>query len=173
MLREKTSAETFLMLRKRKHARRAAFTLVEVALAAGVLAFALVGMIQVVVSGSEMLDVARKQTIAMQIIHGQLDQVRLKDWSQVNSWPASRTVWVDASDNGGSQSDNIAKDFVFGANLPALSAGFRCTRTVATVRTELKQITFTVTWTSSTGRSYSRQGSTYVGKNGLYVTYQR
>ena len=40
-------------------------------------------------------------------------------------------------------------------------------------RTDLKQITFTVSWTGNTGRSYTRSGSTYVGKNGLYVTYQR
>ena len=156
------------MLRNRKHARRAAFTLVEVALAAGVLAFALVGMIQVVVSGSEMLDVARKQTIAMQIIHGQLEQIRLRDWSQIGALGASDTVAVAAGDNTSS-----GKMFIFGPNLPVVAKGFMCTRTISDVRTDLKQVTITVTWTSSTGRTYARKGSTYVAKNGLYVTYQR
>lgn len=145
------------------------FTLVEVMMAAGVMAFALVGMVQVIVSGSEMLDMSRKQTIAMQIIHGQIDNIRLSNWSTVSGYPASRTANVDDTD----QSLNISRGFVFGSNLPDVSKGFQCIRTVASVRTDLKQVTFTVTWRSSTGRTYQRTGSTYYGNNGLYVTYQR
>ena len=127
---------------------------------------ALVGMIQVIVSGSEMLDLARKQTIAMQIIHGQIDNIRLSDWSTVNAYPASRTVSVDAAN----QATNISYGFVFGSNLPAISQGFTCTRTISTVRTDLKQITFTVAWKGNTGRSYQRTGTTYFGNNGLHIT---
>ena len=145
------------------------FTLVEVMVAAAVMLLSLVGMIQVVVSGSEMLDMSRKQTIAMQIIHGQIDNVRLNNWSTVNSYSSSTTVDVDAANQGA----NITSGFVFGSNLPGISKGFQCTRTVSTVRTDLKQITYTVTWRSSTGRTYQRSGSTYFGNNGLYVTYQR
>lgn len=152
-----------------KRRSAAAFTLIEVMIAAGVMAVALVGMIQVVVSGSEMLDVARKQTIAMQIIHGQIDNIRLSDWSTVNGYPASRTVTVSGSD----QSTNISYGFVFGSNLTTVATDFTCTRTISTVRTDLKQVTFTVTWTGNTGRTYRRTGSTYFGNNGLYVTYQR
>jgi Tfp pilus assembly protein PilV len=147
------------------HYRRAeAFTLVEVMVAATVMVLTIVGMIQVIVSGTEMLDVARKQTIATQIIHGQLDQIRLSNWTQVGALATPRTVAVDGGDQSG---------FVFGANLPTISRGFQCTRTVTDVRTDLKQVTFTVTWTGNTGRTYSRSGSTYVGRNGLYVTYQQ
>jgi type II secretory pathway pseudopilin PulG len=146
----------------------AAFTLVEVMVAAAVMILAIVGMIQVIVSGSEMLDVSRKQTIAMQIIHGQLEQIRLSNWSQVSALGTSDTVLVDAGDNTNS---NVM--FVFGSNLPSVAKGFRCKRTIVDVRTDLKQVTYTVTWTGNTGRTYSRTGSTYVGKNGLYVTYQR
>lgn len=140
------------------------FTLVEVMMAAGVMLMALVGMIQVVVSGSEMLDVARKQTIAMQIIHGQIDNIRLSNWSTVNGYSASQTVTV---------SSTVTNGFDFGSNLPAVATNFTCTRTIATVRTDLKQVTFTVIWTGNTGRTYRRSGSTYYGNNGLYVTYQR
>ena len=111
---------------------------------------------------------SRKQTIAMQIILGQVDAIRLINWTQVNALGVSRTVNVEAGDNTAS-----SYMFIFGPNLPTISKGFRCTRTISDVRTDLKQITFTVTWTGNTGRSYSRSGSTYVGKNGLYVTYQR
>ncbi|HUR60619.1 MAG TPA: hypothetical protein VM029_23055 [Opitutaceae bacterium] len=137
--------------------------------ATAVVTLGLVGMIQAVVSGSEMLDLARKQTIATQIIHGQLDNVRLSDWTQIGTLAASTQVSVDAAD----QTSNIAAGFVFGSSLPGISKNFTCTRTISTVRTDLKQITFTVSWRGNTGRSYTRTGSTYVGKNGLYVTYQR
>ena len=152
------------MSRKLGYPKAAAFTLVEVMVAAAVIVLTVVGMIQVIVSGSEMLDVSRKQTIAMQIIHGQLDHIRLSNWTQVSALASSATVAVDGGDQSG---------FVFGSNLPTISKGFRCTRTITEVRTDLKQVTFTVTWTGSTGRTYSRKGSTYVGKNGLYVTYQQ
>lgn len=161
------------LITRPRHSRVGAFTLVEVGVAAGVMALGLVGMIQVVISGAQMLDVARKQNIAMQIIHGQIDQIRLRTWTEVGALAASETVRVDASDNGGNQSINVAKGFVFGSNLPAVSAGFRCKREIVTVRTDFKQVTYTVTWTGNTGRAYSRTGTTYVGKNGLYVTYQR
>ena len=152
------------MSRKPGYPKVAAFTLVEVMVAAAVIVMTVVGMIQVIVSGSEMLDVSRKQTIAIQIIHGQLDHIRLNNWTQVSALGSSTTVAVDGGDQSG---------FVFGSNLPTISKSFRCTRTITDVRTDLKQVTFTVTWTGSTGRTYSRKGSTYVGKNGLYVTYQQ
>ena len=107
-------------------------------LAAVVMALALVGMIQVIVSGSEMLDVARKQTIAMQVIHGQIEQIKLRSWSEISALPATRTVWVDGSDHGGSQSWNINASFIFGNNLPKLAQKFQCTRTVTSVKTDLK-----------------------------------
>ena len=138
-------------------------------MAAAVMLLALVGMIQVVVSGTEMLDVARKQTIAMQIIHGQIDNIRLSNWSTISGYSATQTVTVSAAD----QTSNISAGFVFGSNLPAVATNFTCTRTISTVRTDLKQVTFTVTWTGNTGRTYRRTGSTYYGNNGLYVTYQR
>jgi hypothetical protein len=64
-------------------APRRGFTIMEVALAATVLALTLVGMIQVIDSGSEMLDLSRKQTIAAQILQDEIDQLRLMTWSQV------------------------------------------------------------------------------------------
>lgn len=153
----------------RKPAHSPGFTLVEVMFAAGVLALAIVGMIQAVVSGSEMLDLSRKQTIAAQIIHGQIDQMRLNNWSEISALAATATVNVDAAN----QAANIAAGFAFGPNLPAVCKDFTCTRTIANVRTDLKRMTFTVSWKGNTGRSYSRTGTTYVGKNGLYVTFQR
>lgn len=136
---------------------------------AGVLVIALIGMIQVIVSGSEMLDVSRKQTIAVQIIHGQIEQIRLLTWTQVGNLGSSDGPFsVEAGDR-----TSTSQWFIFGSKLPAIAKGFTVSRTITTVRTDLKQITWTVRWTGNTGRTYTRTGSTYVGKNGLYVTFQR
>jgi len=164
------SGESSVRVQPRRSQRpsRSAFTLVEVTVAAGVMALALVGMIQVVVSGSEMLDVARKQTIATQIIHGQIDQIRLLTWTQVGALGSTDSIAVQSGDDRTS-----GRMFIFGTNLPVVAQGFTLTRTITTVRTDLKEVTFTVTWKGNTGRSHTRTGSTYVGKNGLYVSYQR
>lgn len=135
-------------------------------MAAAVLALGIVGMIQAVISGTEMMDVARKQTIAMQIIRGQIEHVRVMTWNDVGRFAATKTVSVE-------QGDDASSDFIFGTNLPGISKNFQCTRTVATVRPDLKQVTYTVTWRGAGGRTYTRSSSTYVAKNGLYVTYQR
>ncbi len=127
-------------------------------LAAGVMATGLVGMIQVVVSGSEMLDVARKQTLATNIIHTQIDLYRAaipSDWSTV----ATGTTTITLSST----------------TFSAVTSGFTCSRVVSNVSTDgtLKKVAYTVTWTGVTGRSYTRTGVTYVSKYGLNVSQQR
>jgi len=135
-------------------------------IAAAVVIMGIVGMIQVITSGSEMLDTAHKQTIAAQVIHGQIDYLRGQDWSVVSALGNVTNVAVDGGNSNG---------FVFGSNIPSMATGFTVSRTVTAVssRTDMKQITLTVQWTGNTGRTHSRTGSAYFAKNGLYVTYQR
>jgi Tfp pilus assembly protein PilV len=143
------------MFSKAKSSSKNAFTLIEVLLAAVIMLAGIVGMMQAITSGSEMLDVARKQTIATQIMHGEIEKIRVSDWSQVSNLPTGPTV---VSLNSSFQS---------------IAQTFQCTREISAVRTDLKQVSYRVTWVGNTGRSYSRSSSTYVGKNGLYVAYQR
>lgn len=139
---------------RRRHDTPKGFTLIEVLLAAVVMLAGIVGMMQAVTSGSEMLDVSRKQTVATQIIHGEIEKIRVCDWSEISALPTTSLVPLSSS-------------------FQASSPSFKCSRSVSDVKTDLKQVTYTVTWVGSTGRSYTRSGSTYVGKNGLYVAYQR
>ncbi len=150
-----------LSLSKKNPRSSAAFTLIEVALAATVLLFAIVSAFQLVVVGTRMLDFSRKQTIAAQIIHSEIDKVHTTDWTTVSGYPSSSSITINAS-------------------LANVSSGFTCTRAVSSVKADgtLYKIVFTVTWTTKnwTGgvtRTYTRQGTTYVGKNGLSATYQR
>jgi len=146
----------------------------EVALAATVLALTLVGMIQVVDSGSEMLDLSRKQMIAGQILHSEIDQLRLQNWSTVMAYPAGPTPFT------------IVGDPVLAGMAQQLGGTFpyTVTRTVLCIEPPnnpqpyalqplLLQVTFTVTWIGITGHSYIRTSTTYVGKNGLSAAYQR
>ncbi len=61
----------------------------EVALAATVLALTLTGMIGVVESGAQMLDLSRKQMMAAQILHGEIDQLRMQSWTVISGEPPS------------------------------------------------------------------------------------
>ena len=38
---------------------------------------------------------------------------------------------------------------------------------------DFRQFAYTVTWKSNTGRSYSRTGTAYFGRNGLQLSYQK
>jgi hypothetical protein len=145
------------------------FTIMEVAMAATVLALTLVGMIQVVDSGSEMLDLSRKQTIAAQILQDEINQLHLLTWTEVTSLTSATT--------------NISADSTF-TTFAAQMGGhfpFTGTRTVVVLEpappsanpTLLVQVTYTVTWKGVTGHTYTRTSTTYVGKNGLNVAYQR
>lgn len=128
--------------------------MIEVMLAAAVMLAGIVGMMQVVTSGAEMLDASRKQTIATRIMQGEIETIRATNWAQLELLPATQDIPLNSS-------------------IQKIGQGFRCSRAISTVRAGMKQISYTVTWTGNTGRAYSRSSSTYVGKNGLYVAYQR
>ncbi len=148
----------------------AAFTLIEVMMAAAVLIAGLVGMIQAVSSGSQIQALATKQTIAMKIIQNEIAKVHVQNWSVVSSYPLntnadiSSTVTDTTNDSYQSAAGNLQN--------------FTCYRYVTLVKTDMLMITYTVQWqTGVVGnpnmQTYSRKGSTYVANNGLYVAYQR
>lgn len=136
----------------------------EVALAATVLALTLTGMIQVIESGSQMLDLSRKQTIASQILDDELNQLRLQSWTTITGY-ASLPQPTTAS---------ISSTFT-----SAAGNNFTCTQSSTVVKTDANGnaavvfVQFTITWTGISGRSYSRTASTYITENGLIQSYQR
>jgi hypothetical protein len=174
-------APTLLHDQKPKNSR--GFTIMEVALAATVLALTLVGMIGVIESGSQMLDLSRKQTIAGQILHGEMDQMRQLGWSTVSAYPAGPITLSTVS--GDPNYDPLLVEFSqqLGGTFP-----YTVTRSVSCVEPIqpnqlpftpypnpplLLQVTFSVSWTGLTGRQYSRNSTTFTSQNGLPVAYQR
>lgn len=152
------------MLKQHRN-RQAGFTMVEVMMAATILVVGFIGMIEAITIGSEMLDVSRKQVIAAEIIQAEVAKLRLSSWTTVTGLPTGTTT--------------ITIDAALVAATGIANSNFTCTRTISTVRTDLRQITFTVTWTkkansaSSSTRTYVRSSDVYIGRNGLSLTYQR
>ena len=168
---------------------RRAFTLLEVMMATVVTLVVLVGLIAAVTMGSEMLDVSRKQTVAAQILRNEVEQLHLKDWATVSATvPANYSITINGAGNGvsaGAVADQKAFALTNSTNLPLgpyvynlslmnVAKDFTCTLAVTNVRANLLQFTYTVTWKGGNRRkSYTRTSSTYYGKNGLNVYYQR
>ncbi len=149
-----------------------AFTLAEVLFASVVLLIAIVGLFEAVTIGAGMLNVARRQSVALQIIRTEIEAVHLN------------TTWTASSPLDGT-TPQVDVDTVTSATYPELMSlknvgrGFKLSRTIVTIRPPpagpnwLRKVTFTVTWTESTGRTFSRTGYTYCANNGFNALYQR
>lgn len=165
----------------------------EVALAATVLALTLVGMIGAIESGTQMLDLSRKQTLAAQILHSEIDELRVQSWTVVSGYNPGNAANIAQPGNGypagptalTAENDPSFSNFV--AQYPPAANIFTLTRTVSCVEPVqansnpspypspplLMLVTFTITWTGVTGHSYTRTSATYVGLNGLSLAYQK
>lgn len=154
-------------------------------MAAVILVVGFIGMISAVTIGSEMLATAQRQTIAAQILDHEIDKLRLDSWSTVSAL-ADTTAAAYSSDL---TSLNTA--------IAASGVGFTLQRDVTDLTADLREITFTVTWTKSgtltaaptaTGswlqrlsfsgsapvaRTYTRKSTACFGKYGLNLNFQR
>lgn len=128
-----------------------------------VMAFAMTTSITTLQRGFLALDTARNITIAGQIMQSELEKMRLLPWATVDAYPASATAVPYDADHP--EYFNI--DRAFTSNT-FIGNRFTLTRTVTLVKTGLKQITMSVSWTSYDGRVLTRSYSTYYGQNGLY-----
>ena len=143
--------------RLRKQSQRA-FTIVEVVMAAGVLALAISSSILCMQYGFRTLDVARGNTLASQILQSEMERLRMKSWTTISALPATSTF------DGASG---------FTTN-PHVVGKYMVTRTVAADAArpgEVLYITISVTWTSYDKQSHTRTFSSMYAKNGLYDYY--
>ena len=138
----------------------AAFSILEVMIAAAVMALAITTSITTMQRGFLSLDTARKLTTAGQILQCEMEKMRMEPWTTINALPATL--------------DPMTLDPSF-TSVSTLGGQYRLRRDVATIATAsgvgLKQITFTVSWKSYDGRTLSRNYTTYYGQNGLYDYY--
>ncbi len=132
---------------------RAAFTILEVMMAASVLVLAIATSITTMQRGFATLDTARNLTLAGQIMVCEMEKIRMLDWATVSAYPASATVTVDSS---------------FTSNVK-IGSRFTVTRAVATAGSaDMLQITLTISWRNFDGRSLSRSYMTYYAHYGIH-----
>ena len=161
---------------------RRGFTLVEVALAAGVLALAIATSITSLQIGFRSIDTARCTTLTAQVLQGMIEDIRLLTWAQVSN----STVLSNITDRPLSSFDMDAFNHYQSGSITGYSATaasmltrFTFSRTVSDVwgRTDIsgvsnmKKITLTAKWTGLDGKIHSVQYTTYYAQNGLYAYY--
>ncbi len=156
-------------------------------MAATILGVGFIGVIEGVTIGSEVLDTARKQQVASQIVTGEIERLRAGAWSAIANLPATAAITIGPTGAiTGDQTCFALSNYTTAASddntaLDQLAKGFTC----SFVRTRIRpvsatassvtfiKIVYTVNWTSNTGRARSRTIETYLGKNGLHLSYQR
>jgi type II secretory pathway pseudopilin PulG len=132
----------------------AAFTILEVMMAAAVMALSITTSLTTLQRGFVTLDSARKITLAGQIMQSEFERMRLEDWATISAYPASSDL-----------TSQIAATY---AATAAITRSFTVMRAVTDVHADMKQITLTTGWTTYDGRPLSRSYTTCYGKNGLY-----
>jgi len=118
--------------------RQSGFTIVEVMMASVILVVGFIGMIQGITIGSEMMATARRQTLAAQILDHEIGKLRLRDWTYISTTLTSAASATYTSDQA---SINTA--------IAASGVSFNLASTVTTITTDLREVSFTVTWTKS------------------------
>ncbi len=130
-----------------RRVRAHAFTLVEVMVASLVLVFGIVSAISAMQSGVRAMDRTRKLALATQVLQTEMEQLRLKSWTQLDALAGTSTFTPDSAASGAS--------------------AFTCTRRITSPKSDMKEITLTADWRGSDGRPQTAKLITRYGKNGL------
>lgn len=147
----------------------AGFTLIEVALAATVMALSISTAIVALQFGFRNIDVARGNTLASQIMQSEIERLRLLPWNN----PTTPVTTIDSIKKlPASEALDLAT--MFSSNV-SIATRFTATRTVTTYTPaptrNARYITITVVWTTSDRRSHTRSFTTMYAENGLYDYY--
>ena len=103
--------------------------------------------------GYKLLENARFNTLASQVIQSEIETLRLRNWSQISALPAKEAITIPS---------DMAK------------AGFNKFsgwRFISSVRPKTKVIVVGVQWTARSGRVHLRRYTTFMTKDGLNDFY--
>lgn len=135
------------------------FTLVEVAIAAFVMALAIATSLTTLQYSYKLIDNARYTTLAGQILQSQMEKLRLLTWDQLTD-PV----------NGPIAQPTFTPDISLAASAE-LSHFTSCTQTItdapAPFTGSMMDITLTANWTGTDGRSHHLSYLTRYAKNGI------
>ncbi|HVZ65737.1 MAG TPA: prepilin-type N-terminal cleavage/methylation domain-containing protein [Lacunisphaera sp.] len=128
-------------------------TLIEVAVAALVMALVLSTSITTLQRAFISLQNARDLNIASQMLQSEMEKMRLSDWTTINAYPTAATT--------------LALDSTFTSN-PFVGSRFVLSRTVTDPKTDTRIITLRIEWQGADNRPLFRRLSMRYSRNGLY-----
>ena len=135
----------------RRRVPASGFTLVEVMMAAVVLVFGITTAIVTLQRGLQSVDTARSLTHASQVMQSEFEQLRLKNWAQLQALQdAGEQIVVTPAVPG------------------AANASFTCVRTIRDLKDDMKEIVLVASWRGYDGREQTVRYLTRYGKSGLY-----
>ena len=186
-MRQENSALSVRLIRSTRALSNGGYTIVEVLMATAILGIGFIGLIQGMTIGSEELDTSRKQQVATQIVSAEIERLRGGSWTTVANLPATASITINNSGViSGDQSSFALSNYTASSAddnvaLSSLAKGFTCSFVETRLRPALAtaatatfvKVVYTISWTSNTGRVYSRNTEVYVGKNGLQLSYQK
>lgn len=136
-----------------RYVRKEGFTLIEVMVASAVLILVFVSAIGAMTIGFRMLEDARFNTLASQVLQSEVENLRLKNWSDLTALPASEVVTISSKFS------------------TATFGRFTCVRKITSVRADTRRIVVALRWKSMSGKANVRTYTTYMTKDGLNDYY--
>lgn len=144
-----------------------------------ILAVGFIGLIEAISVTTNAMEHARRQTLAVQILNHEIEELYLASWGEISALPtASTAIAID------SQFDEAR--LALGDNRTANAVvRFTLARTVTDPNpvTNIREANFTVTWVVTTSRrtaggdrvtfTHRRSSSAWYGKYGLPLSYQQ
>lgn len=145
----------------RKPSRKAeeAGTLIEVVIATVILAIAGAGIVGSINYGMFMMQLARENARATQVMIEKLESIRLYNWSEVNSNGFVPPTFTDVYDP---QAPTNQQGAVYSGTMTVDNVPFS-----ATYGTNMRKFTVTLQWTTAGRINHSRSLSTYVARDGI------
>jgi Tfp pilus assembly protein PilV len=128
-------------------------TIVEVAMAAMLMALVLATSVTTLQRAFISLQNARDLNIASQVLQSEMEKMRLADWGTVNALPSAETT--------------ISLDTAFTTN-PFVGTRFALTRSVTDPKTNTRIISLQISWIGADKRRLSRSLAMRYSRNGLY-----
>jgi hypothetical protein len=148
-----------------KRRRLAGFTIIEVAMAATVMALGISSAILVMQRGFSSLDTARCLGYASQIMQSEMEKVRLTPWGTTGTTAGTGTAGTILGIPTTATAVSIDAAFF---NNSDIGSRMTLTQQATDVHAGMIQITFKITWKSYDGRTLDRTYTTYYAKQGLY-----
>lgn len=149
--------------------RRGGFTVLEVAMAAGVLALGLATTLTTLSYGLRSIDTARNMTLASQIIQSEIEILRLQNWSQIVALQTAQVTAATPTTIDPTTTITSGTSSSLDAQLTNIASKFACTRLIQDIsgRSNIKTITLRVTWTGLDERPHALAYQMRYAKNGL------